>query len=196
MTLNMQEIYTQSTDLLKRFDLQPTFVASWAKFCEEVYEAQQELFELADLPKNHPAKEDAAKEICDVLVTLCNVAYSFEKPYFLFEEFDPLSDMWEDYDAAGVTLRASTIDFVTTTYGLYAELKIYHDWEDDISPVLEAFESTFKHLIHLSKVAGLTIQNLDEAMQATITKNAKKTHDTHHVLNGMIARKPAQEVAS
>jgi hypothetical protein len=56
MTVTLHDVYTSSTDLLKRFDLIPTFDAAWNKVNEE----SQERIDGLNAPIAAPRREDGA----------------------------------------------------------------------------------------------------------------------------------------
>ena len=197
MNIDLQTIYRESTDLLKRFELTPTFECSWRKTLEEKWELDQELFELCDLPKNHPAKEDVAKEASDLLITLCNVLYTVhitpmpDDTYYL-----DVSAMWEGIPTPDKSIREMNIDSAWDFQMLFSCFDAYIDGLANRLDVTRNFRRYCLSLVSMIKTAGITLLDLEKAMIKTFEKNAKKTPENYHVVNGQIARRPANEVQS
>lgn len=194
-TLTLETIYNGAADLLIRFDLKPTFDASWGKFTEEQYEMAQELFELSEAPKNEPAKEDAAGEMADVLITLCNVLYTegITGP----ECFAFVSSFDEKYECyiAERSAREYAIEFSHMSYKLYNALILTRfglPRHKRISAVMVIFNQLITAFVRMAKKANISLEDLTIAINATIKKNADKTPITYEVRDGQIKKiKPA-----
>jgi len=194
MTLTLEYIYDNATDLLRRFDLKPTFDASWSKVTEEIFEMQAEFFELYDLPNNIPAKEDAAKELSDVLITLFNMLYTLDINPFESNLLEPIESRWGMLTLEDTSPRQVAILFASSTYDLHRVLfHRKHNPHYVEAGCLIALDRTLAFLLGMAKKSGITLKQLEDAMIVTVEKNAKKTHDTHEIRNGQICKRIPME---
>lgn len=196
--ITLKGIWNSSTDLLKRFDLIPTFDAAWTKVVEEEHETVESLYKLTinkDRRQSFLFRSHLAKEAADCLVTLLNAAYTVGMTEADLRSVPSLNTLWSNIETDS-TQRRRLMDLSLSLYPFYSVLMDVRSGDnmatrDDIALALARCIAA---LMGVVKGAGLSYDEFEAAIEAVMYKNGRKDKDSHEVIESMIVkRKPVIE---